>query len=195
MCDPLRTFATVSGAAFRDDPAATRAALRPQVDQPVGFGDDIEVVLDDDDRVAGIDEPMQHAQQLLDVRHVQADRGLVEHVQGVPISRLGRGSLPGVVLARQPQLHRPQPRQFGDELDALRFAAGQRRARLPERQVTEPHVLQQRQRVVDLRMRGEELGRLVHAHGQHLADVAAAMRDGQRLRVEALAAARVARAP
>ena len=37
-------------------------------------------------RVAGVDEPVQHANQLLDVGHVQADRRLVEHVE----RRLGR---------------------------------------------------------------------------------------------------------
>jgi hypothetical protein len=36
--------------AFSDDPAATRTAFRPKVNNPVRRFDDIEVVLDDDDR-------------------------------------------------------------------------------------------------------------------------------------------------
>ena len=37
----------------------------------------------DDRRVAGVDQAVQHPDQLLDVRHVQADGRLVEHVQGL----------------------------------------------------------------------------------------------------------------
>ena len=39
-------------------------------DDPVGFGDDIEIVLDDDHGIAGVNQAMQHADQFLDVRHV-----------------------------------------------------------------------------------------------------------------------------
>jgi hypothetical protein len=34
--------------------------------------------------------------------------------------------------------------ELGDQLDALRFAAGERRALLAEREIAEAHVLQQR---------------------------------------------------
>ena len=43
--------------AFRDQEPAVLAALRSEVDDPVGGGDDVEVVLDDDDGVACRDEP------------------------------------------------------------------------------------------------------------------------------------------
>ena len=49
--------------------AATVAALGAEVDDPVGLGDHVEVVLDHDDRVAGVDQPVQHREQLLDVVH------------------------------------------------------------------------------------------------------------------------------
>ena len=42
--------------AGRDELAALVAALRPEVDHPVGRLDDVEVVLDDDDRVAALDQ-------------------------------------------------------------------------------------------------------------------------------------------
>ena len=76
---------------------------------------DVEVVFDHDDRVATDDEAMQHVDQLLDVGHVKAHRRLVEHVQRV--RRL-------LAAARHVVAHLAE---FGDELDALCFAAGQRR--------------------------------------------------------------------
>ena len=47
------------GRAGRDDAAALVAALRAEVDEPVGALDHVEVVLDHDDRVAGVDEPVR----------------------------------------------------------------------------------------------------------------------------------------
>jgi len=38
------------------------------------------VVLDDDDRLAGVDEPVEQAEQLLDVGEVQAGSRLIEDV-------------------------------------------------------------------------------------------------------------------
>src|SRR5690606_28410808 len=61
----------------------------------------------------------------------------------------------------------------------------QRRARLPERQVAEPDVLQQLQRVRDRRMRREERQRLVDAHGEHVADRLRTQHDLERLAIEA----------
>ncbi len=66
---------------LRDDAAPGVAAFRTEIDDPVRFGDDVEVVLDHDNRVAGVHQPVQHAQELLDVGHVQADGGLVEDVE------------------------------------------------------------------------------------------------------------------
>ena len=99
-----------------DDAAARRAALGSEIDDPVSIGDDIEVVLDDDHRVAGVDQSMQDPDQLLDVRHVQSDRRFIEDVQ--------RGSVSSAAAAR---LHRTEQisahfGQFGDELDPLGLA-------------------------------------------------------------------------
>jgi hypothetical protein len=59
------------------------AAFRAEVDDPVGFGHHVEVVLDHHHRVAAVDQAVQHADQLFDVGHVQADRRLVEDVERV----------------------------------------------------------------------------------------------------------------
>ena len=76
-----RIAATSSGVPHGDDPAAAVAAFGAEVDDPVGRLDDVEVVLDDQHRVAGVDEVVQHLQQQLDVGEVQAGRRLVEQVQ------------------------------------------------------------------------------------------------------------------
>ena len=63
-------------------PAAV-AALGSQVDDPVRLRDDVQIVLDEHHGVTGVHQPMKNADQLLDVRHVQAYGGLVEHVERV----------------------------------------------------------------------------------------------------------------
>src|SRR3954471_3836902 len=45
---------------LRHDRSAAEAALRAHVDQPVGALDHVEVVLDDDHRVALVDEPLEY---------------------------------------------------------------------------------------------------------------------------------------
>ena len=72
-----------SGVASATTAPAVHAALGPEVDHPVGLGDHVQVVLDHHHAVAAVDQPVQHADQLLDVGHVQADRRLVEHVERV----------------------------------------------------------------------------------------------------------------
>ena len=60
--------------ALGDNGAVALPALGSQVDDPVGGGDDIEVVLDDDHRVAARDEPVDDAEQAVDVGRVEAGR-------------------------------------------------------------------------------------------------------------------------
>ena len=71
-----------------------------------------------------IDQAMQHVEQLREVVEVQAGRRLVEQVQ----------RLAGV-----------GPGEFGGQLHALGFAAGERRRRLAERDVIETDVAQRLQ--------------------------------------------------
>src|SRR5690606_18784863 len=107
------------GRAGRDDGAAPGAALRSEVDDVVGRLDDVEVVLDDDDRVALVDQSGEHGEQAADVLEVQAGGGLVEDVEGVAGRALGQ-------LARQ--------------LHPLRLAARQRGGRLAEAHVAQADV-------------------------------------------------------
>ena len=107
------------------DVAAFVARLGAQVDHPVGRLDHVEVVLDHHDRVAQVDQPVEHVQQLGQVVEVQAGGRLVQQVE----------RLAGV-----------GPREFGGQLHPLGLAAGERRGRLAEREVVEPHVAERLQR-------------------------------------------------
>ncbi len=66
--------------ALGDDLTAAETTLGAHVDDPVGALDDVEVVLDDDDRVALVDEALDDLEQLADVLEVQTGRRLVEDV-------------------------------------------------------------------------------------------------------------------
>src|SRR5271166_2406188 len=101
----------VGRCALEDDPAAVVAGAGAEVDDPVGVRHDRLVVLDDDDRLAGVDEPVDQAEQLLDVGEVKAAGGLVEDVDAALLGHAG------------------------GQLEPLPLAAGQRSERLAEPQV------------------------------------------------------------
>jgi hypothetical protein len=154
-----------------NDRAAAVAAFGAEVDDPVSGLDDIEVVLDHDNRVAVVDEALQHAQQLLDVVEVQARGRLVEDVERAA----------GVALA-----------EFAREFHALRFAARQRRRALAQLDVGEADV---HQRFEFAREHGhglEQLERVFDGHLKHVGDRVALVGDLERLAVVALAVADVA---
>src|SRR5216683_3271999 len=144
----------VGGGALEDDPAAIVAGAGAEVDDPVGVRHDRLVVLDDDDRLAGVDEPVEQAEQLLDVGEVEAGGRLVEDVDAALLGHVG------------------------GQLEPLPLAAGQRSERLAEAEVAEPDVgepVEDGVRGRRARLAGaEELLGLGHRHREHLADVAAA---------------------
>src|SRR5215213_4759808 len=127
----------------RDHLTSGLAALRPEVDDPVGLLDHVEVVLDHEHRVARVDEPLQHLEQLLDVGEVEAGRRLVEDVE-----RPARRHL----------------RQLGGQLDPLRLAARERRRRLTELDVVEADVVERLEAAAELRDLAEEGKRLLDRH-------------------------------
>src|SRR5207245_8898046 len=90
------------GRAGGDNFAAAIAALRPQIDDPVGVADDVEVVLDHHDGVAGLHQAVEDLEELLNIGEVQAGGGLVQNVEGPPGRPL---------------------RELAGELHPLRFAA------------------------------------------------------------------------
>ena len=57
------------------------AGFGADVDEVVGFGEDIGVMLNDDNGVTFIDEAVQHINEARHVCHVQADGGLFDEIE------------------------------------------------------------------------------------------------------------------
>ena len=155
-----------------DDLAAVLAGAGPDVDDPVGDLDGVLVVLDDDQGVAEVLEADQGLDQALVVALVQADAGLVEHVEDA--DQAGA--------------------DLGGEPDALRLAARQRARGPVEGEVVEADVEQEVEPLLDLLEHpladlalagaeldvAQELGGLVDRHRADLGDVLAAGVLGRR---------------
>ena len=177
----------VGGRALGDDVAAMHAGAGADVDHVVGGADRVLVMLDHDHGVAEVAQALERFQEPRIVALVQADRRLVQHIE-----------------------HAGQPRaDLRGEPDALALAAGQRAGGAGQREVVEADIDQELQPLADF---------LQHAHGDFVllrrqalgqggepfagaadrefgdfADMLAADLDAQRLRLEAIAVAGVAR--
>ncbi len=119
----------------------------------------------------GIDEAVQDAEQLLDIREMQTGCRLVEDVQRAA----------GVA-----------PRQLGAELHALRLATTELRRRLAETDVAEPDILKRPHPPQNPRLVLEEHGRFVDGHLEHVGDALAAELHLERFAVVATALAHLA---
>src|SRR4030095_14785669 len=69
------------GSAFGDDTSPALAAFGAQVDDPIGFRDEVQVVLNDDDGMAGVNQALKHLNKTLNVAHVQANGGFFQDEQ------------------------------------------------------------------------------------------------------------------
>ena len=65
---------------FGYDLAAGTAALRAKIDDMVGTLDEIQIMLDDDDRIAHVHQLLQHLDQAVHVCNVQACGGFVQNI-------------------------------------------------------------------------------------------------------------------
>ena len=97
-----------------DDVAAGVTGFGAEVEDPIGFGGDGHVVFDDDDGVAFVDEAVEDIDEAFDIFEVEADGGFFDEIEigewGSQVGELGFG---GAAFD-----------EFGDEFDALGFAAG-----------------------------------------------------------------------
>ncbi len=116
--------------AMRDDASAVFSTLRAEINDPIGIADHIQIVLDDDDGVSQVGQPVEHVEQLAHIVEVQAGGWLVQQVK----------RFAGLALA-----------QFRGQLDALGFAAGKRDGGLAEMDVAQPNIHQRLQFLSDLR--------------------------------------------
>jgi hypothetical protein len=156
------------GGAFGDDPAAAGAAFRAEVEDPVGGLDHVEVVFDDDQGVAGVAEFEEDFEQFGDVVEVQAGGRFVEEVERAA----------GVFAA-----------EFGGELEALGFAAGEGGAGLAEAEVAEADFGERGADVVDAGHGAEEGHGFVDGEVEDVGDVQALVGDLEGFAVVAPAAA------
>jgi hypothetical protein len=124
-------FSDVFRCAFGDEASAMGAGIGPEVDDPIGAFDHIEIVFDHQQRVSGIDEFLKHAEQAFDVGEVETGGGFVEDEKFCALRRR---------------------RRFAQKLakfQALRLAAGKRVERLAKLQVAEADLDQRSERSVD----------------------------------------------
>ena len=80
VCEPI-TFATASGVPRRNQFTALFAAFRAEIDDPIGALDHLEIVLDHDDRISLLDQPLKQPNEQRDVVEMQAGGRLVEDEQ------------------------------------------------------------------------------------------------------------------
>src|SRR5258708_35808941 len=69
--------------ALRDDASTFFSAFGAEVQYPVGVADHVEIVLDNDDRISQVSEPMQDVEQLANVVEVQASGGFVKKLDSL----------------------------------------------------------------------------------------------------------------
>ena len=131
-----------------DDLAAVHARARPDIDDIIGGEDRVLIVLDHDHRIAEVAQPPQRLQQPDIVALVQADRGLVQHVEHAGEARA----------------------DLRGQADALAFAAGKRARPARKREIVQPDIDQEFQPVVDLAQdaRGDLVALGVQLPGQAL---------------------------
>ena len=107
------------GLTFGDDETSAFTALGTEIDHPICCLDDVEIVFDDHNSVAVVDEASENREELANVVEMKAGGRFVEDVDGVARRPLG---------------------QLGGQLHSLSLAAGQRRCRLAEPHVTEADI-------------------------------------------------------
>src|SRR4051812_46598485 len=111
-------------------------------------------MLDDDQRVANLDECVEAVHQLYYVGKVKSGGRLIEHEQGAAV---------------------PLGGQAGGKLEPLGFAAGERGCRLAETDIIEADVEQKLQFCLNFSLAAEECECLAGRHVEHLGNVAAAI--------------------
>lgn len=141
---------------FGHDLPAKVSSLGSQVDDPVRVFDDVEVVFDDDNRVAAVHEAVEDFEELFDVVEVEAGRRFVEEVE---------------------RAARIAARKLGGEFDALGFAAGERGRGLAERDVRKADIHQDGGPIMDRRDVFEELVRFFNRQIQDVTNALAAIAD------------------
>ena len=137
--------------------AAGLTAFRPEVDDPIRRTDHVQVVLDRDHRVPGVEQLAQRAHQLGDVVEVQPRRRFVEQIQRA----FAGHALPGPLC---------RLREKACQLQPLRLAAGQCRHRLAQAHVVEADVDDRLQLADHFAVVGEQMHRFADGEVERVGD-------------------------
>ena len=86
-----------------DDGTAAAAPFGTEVDEVVRRLDDVQVVLNNDNSIAAVDEELQNIHEVVNILAVQARRRFIQDIKGPARAAFG---------------------QFRRQLDALRFTSG-----------------------------------------------------------------------
>ena len=151
----------VFGRAFSDDQATGVAAFGAEVNQPVAGANDVQVVLDDDQRVTRLEQFAQSTHQLGNVIKMQAGGGFVKQKQrAFAAQRLAAvgGGFGGA-------------RQKACQLQALGFAARQGGHRLAELDVFEAYIHDGLQGADHIAVVGKQLRGFAHRQVEHIGHV------------------------
>ena len=138
----------------------------------VGQLNHIQIMLDDDDRIALIHQTIQHIHQHADVFEVKPGGRFVEDIDGLSRVTLGK---------------------FGGQLHTLAFPSRQGGGRLAELDISEAHFLQHLYLIKDIRYIFKELHGTVDGHVQHIGNGFSLEAYFQRLAVVSLAVTHFAR--
>ena len=77
------------GCALRDDETSAAAAFGTEVEEVIDGLEDIEIVLNDDDGIAAVNEFLEDTEKNLDVFGVETGGGFVEDVESLSCGFLG----------------------------------------------------------------------------------------------------------
>ena len=145
-------------AAFVDNLPAATARLWPHIDNVIGRLDHIRVMFDDDDGVAFVAQFLQQFVHAVNIARVQPNAGLIKNIHHIDQAAA----------------------QMFDDLDALRFAAGEGVGGAVEAEIFEPNVNQMLQPLGQGRdhRRGDRIGdrldhfdQIAHFHRRQFGDI------------------------
>ncbi len=114
------------GRAGADNLTTPITALRPEINDPVGRTDDVEVVLDDQQRMSGSEQLAKCAQELCDILEVQPGCRLVKQKQ---LAAMGGAGNDGARFSQMPC-----------QLEPLCFTSGKSRYGLSQLYVLESYI-------------------------------------------------------
>ena len=129
-----------------DELTAIASGFGTEIDDVVGAFDDVEIVLDDDDRVTRRDETLEHFQEHAGIVEMQARGRFVKNEDG------GFGVL---------SLLHGRGEEMSDELEPLAFSAREGVERLAEAQIAETDIGEQLQAL-------DDTGRLLVRHREEV---------------------------